>query len=82
MSKTDYGEEILWCLVEADGQEVAKRHIGRKLTKEELESVKKGLTFGFEFWEDVMKAAIDEATDYEKLGQEAKEARIKATEKT
>lgn len=77
MSKTDYGAEILWCLVEEDGQEVAKRHIGRRLSKEELESVKKGLTFGFEFWEEVMITTIDEATGDEKFKKGAVDANKK-----
>lgn len=59
-TKTDYGEKILFCLVEADAQEIAKREIGRKLIDEELHQVQKGLEFGFEFWEDVMRTAIEE----------------------
>ena len=59
-TKTDYDEKILFCLVEADTQEIAKREIGRKLTDEELYQVQKGLESGFEFWEEVMRTAIEE----------------------
>ena len=59
-TKTNYGEKILFCLVEADAQEVAKEQIGRELTEEELYQVQKGLEFGFEFWEEVMRTAIEE----------------------
>ena len=60
-TKTERGEKILWCLLEDDAQEVAKREIDRKLiTDEELYQVQKGLEFGFEFWEEVMRTAIEE----------------------
>jgi len=59
-TKTNYGEKILFCLVEADAQELAKQQIGRELTEQELYQVQKGLEFGFEFWEEVMRTAIEE----------------------
>lgn len=43
-----------------DVQYVAKEKIGRELTIEELERVKKGVEFGLECWEDVIIYAIDE----------------------
>jgi len=43
-----------------DVQYVAKEKIGRELTIEELEQVKKGVEFGLECWEDVIIYAIDE----------------------
>jgi hypothetical protein len=43
-----------------DTQHLAKETIGRKLTIEELEQVKKGVEFGLEYWEDVVITAIKE----------------------
>lgn len=43
-----------------DVQFVAKKRLGRKLAIEELEQIKKGVEFGLECWEDVVKYAIDE----------------------
>jgi len=52
-------EDIFVISVE-DVQYVAKEKIGRELTIEELERVKKGVEFGLECWEDVIIYAIDE----------------------
>jgi len=52
-------EDIFVISVE-DVQYVAKEKIGRELTSEELEQVKKGVEFGLECWEDVVIYAIDE----------------------
>lgn len=60
-TKTEADDNILWCLLEEDAQEVAQKQIGRKLMEEELRLVQNGLDFGFEFWEEVMKTAIEEA---------------------
>jgi hypothetical protein len=43
-----------------DVQRIAKEKVGRKLTIEELERVKDGVEFGLEYWEDVVKIAIEE----------------------
>jgi len=43
-----------------DVQYVAKEKIGRELTIEELEQVKKGVEFGLECWEEVVIYAIEE----------------------
>jgi len=59
-TKTENNEKILWCLLEDDAQEIAKQQMGRKLTDDELRSVQNGLSFGFEFWEEVMRTAIEE----------------------
>lgn len=61
-TKTEDGDRILWCLLEDDAQEIAKEEIGRELTEEELREVQNGLEFGFEFWEEVMRTSIEEAT--------------------
>ena len=44
-----------------DVQYLAKKKIGRNLTLEELERVKKGVEFGLEMcWEEVVITAIEE----------------------
>ena len=44
-----------------DAQYLAKKRIGRELSIEELQRVKKGVEFGLELcWDDVVKTAIDE----------------------
>jgi len=50
----------LFVVSSIDAQNVAQRKIGRKLSVEELDRVKSGLEFGLEYWEDVIKYAIDE----------------------
>lgn len=53
----------LFVISSKDVQYLAEKKIGRKLTLEELEQVKKGLEFGLECWEDVVNIAIDEIED-------------------
>ena len=44
-----------------DAQHIARKRIGRELTIEELERVKKSVEFGLELsWDVVVKTAIDE----------------------
>jgi len=43
-----------------DVQYIAQRKIGRKLARDELWQVKKGVEFGLECWEEVVGYAIDE----------------------
>ena len=44
-----------------DAQHIARKGIGRELTIEELERVRKGVEFGLELsWDVVLKTAIDE----------------------
>jgi len=43
-----------------DVQYLAKEKFGRKLDFYELEQVKKGVEFGLECWEDVVKYAMDD----------------------
>lgn len=61
-TKNQRGEQILWCLLEGDAQEMAKQQLGRQLTQTELYAVQRGLEAGFEFWTEVMRTAIEEAT--------------------
>lgn len=46
-----------------DAQIAALDRIGRRLTEEELESVRKGVEYGLECWCDVLNTAIDELED-------------------
>jgi len=64
-TKNQYGEQILWCLLEGDAQEMAKEQVGRELTQTELYTVQRGLEAGFEYWTEVMRTAIEEATKNE-----------------
>ncbi len=43
-----------------DVQYAARTKIGRELTIEELEQVRKGVEFGLECWEDVVIYAIED----------------------
>lgn len=43
-----------------DAQYIAREKIGRELTIEELERVKKGVEFGLECWEEVLIYAIQD----------------------
>lgn len=64
-TKNEHGEQILWCLLEGDAQEMAKEQIGRELTQTELYTVQKGLEAGFEYWTVIMSTAIEEVTKKE-----------------
>lgn len=43
-----------------DVQYLAEEKFGRKLNIDELQQVKKGVEFGLECWEDVVKYAMDD----------------------
>lgn len=46
-----------------DAQNIALERIGRELTVEELEQVRKGVEFGLELcWDVVVKTAVDEVS--------------------
>jgi hypothetical protein len=59
---------ILYRITREDAQHFARKRIGRELTEEELDLVKKGLESGLNFGLDIVfAAAIDDAIeDYEK----------------
>jgi hypothetical protein len=52
--------EHIFLLSVGDIQFVAKDKIGRDLNEDELEQVKKGVEWGLDCWEEVVKTAIDE----------------------
>ena len=49
-----------------DVQRIAMKKLGRKLTTEEIERVKKGVEFGLECWEEVVNYAIKEVMEENK----------------
>jgi len=76
-SHTKNGERILWCLLEADAQDIAEARIKRKLTKMELVLVRKGLESGLgECWHDVMATSIDLAVEQSKQIEYERKMRI------
>lgn len=52
--------KVLFVLTDEDAQILARDKVGRELTDDELECVKKGVEFGLECWEEVMNTAIEE----------------------
>jgi hypothetical protein len=53
--------ERIFVLTEADVLQIAWQKFGiRKLTKEQMHQVKKGIEFGLECWEEVVTAALQE----------------------
>ena len=52
--------KCIFTIQDEDAQHVAKRKIGRELTAEELDRVKKGVEFGLDCWEEVVIFAIEE----------------------
>jgi hypothetical protein len=54
----------IFCISVKDVQIIALQRIGRKLTLDELEQVRKGVEFGLELsWDVVVKTAIDEVAE-------------------
>lgn len=51
----------IFAITSGEVQEIAREITGRELTEEELRRVKKGIEFGLECWEDVVRAAIASA---------------------
>lgn len=64
--EADESERALFVLTVADAQFEAMRLIGRKLSDSELYRVAKGLQFGLECWNEVMKTAIIEIENIER----------------
>ena len=55
-------DEIIFALTVADVQELARRKLGRTLDFYEMHSVKKGVEWGLDYWDDIIKVAIDNLT--------------------
>lgn len=60
-------EELVYAINVWDIQTLAKERIGRELTFSEMNSVKKGIEWGFFDWFDVVNVAIDEAIEQNKI---------------
>ena len=54
---------ILFQISDEDARIIAKEEIKCELIYEELERVQKGLEFGLECWDYVMRVAINEVVD-------------------
>ena len=52
-------DEIIFALTVADVQQLAQQKLGRSLDFFEMHSVKKGVEWGLDYWDDVIKVAID-----------------------
>lgn len=52
-------DEIVFALTVADVQYFAEQKLGRTLDYDEMHSVKKGVEWGLDYWDDVIKVAID-----------------------
>lgn len=55
-------DKCLFMLTFEDAQFAAKDLIGRELTMEELQEVRKGIEWGMDSWPDVMRTAIFNVT--------------------
>jgi hypothetical protein len=55
--------KVVFQILEADVQEVARHKVRRLLTEDELYSVKKGVEGGLCFWEQVVTSAIEETLE-------------------
>ena len=53
----------IFCVSAKDVQNIALKKIGRKLTDDELYTVRKGVQFGLECWEDVVTYAIRDVVE-------------------
>ena len=53
--------ELVYGINVWDIQQIAKEKIGRSLSFDEMNSVKKGIEWGFFDWDDVVKVAINES---------------------
>jgi len=49
---------VIFQITDLDVQFVAERKLGRSLSEDELDLVKKGVEFGLECWEEVVGYAI------------------------
>lgn len=65
-------DELVYGINVWDIQTLAKERIGRELNFYEMNTVKKGIEWGFFDWGDVVKVAIDEAIRIDAEGKKNK----------
>ena len=53
-------DEIVFAITVADVQFFAEQELGRKLNYEEMYSVQKGVEWGIDVWDEVVKVAIED----------------------
>lgn len=53
-------DEIIFAMTVADVQCIAEQRLGRLLNYDEMYSVRKGVEWGMDNWDDILKIAIDE----------------------
>lgn len=58
------GKDALYIISVEDAQIIAKRVVGRELTKDELNKVKKGIEWGLEGWTTIVRTAIENAVRF------------------
>ena len=52
-------DEIIYAITVSDVQIFAEQKLGRKLNYQEMYSVQKGVEWGMDSWDDIIKVAID-----------------------
>jgi hypothetical protein len=57
---------LIFSIAVEDVQKIAMDKLGRELTVEELDGVKKGVEYGLVIWDEVVRYAINEAVKLDK----------------
>jgi hypothetical protein len=57
---------LIFSIAVEDVQKIAMDKLGRELTVEELDDVKKGVEYGLVIWDEVVRYAINEAVKLNK----------------
>jgi chemotaxis protein CheY-P-specific phosphatase CheC len=60
-------DDILFVLTKEDAQIIAREIMGRKLSLLEIQYVKRGLEYGLDDWNEVMRIAIKKAVEQVKF---------------
>ncbi len=56
-------EECIWRITTEEAQIMAERLLGRRLSPEEIEIVKRGVEFRMEDWDEILRYAILDAVE-------------------
>ena len=54
-------DKVVWAIYEEDVIPIAKRVLGRALTIEEMQYVKRGIAHGLDDWQEIVEDVIREA---------------------